>query len=116
MNPERKKQAGDLPHLSVVKPDALDGSEPRADYAINARVRQVLRRRWVRGDGLEIGTTDGVVLLRGPLELEPVSCREDEDSLDRERFLWRLRSELKAIPGVVDVVMEDGDEERTDAS
>jgi hypothetical protein len=88
---------------------------PAADFAINARVRQVLTRRWVRRDQLEIGTTEGVVVLKGQIEREP-GTPETEDDAARERFLHRLRSELKAIPGVVDVVMDTDSTERTQAS
>jgi hypothetical protein len=87
---------------------------PAADFAINARVRQVLTRRWVRRDQLEIGTTDGVVVLKGQIEREPAAV-ETEDPGAQERFLWRLRAELKAIPGVVDVVMDTDSTERTQA-
>ena len=85
-----------------------------ADFAINAKVRHLLARRWVRNDGLEIGTTNGVVFLRGLLCREPGGPLEEETPLARERFLWRLRTELLAIPGVVEVVMDVTDSERTD--
>lgn len=84
-----------------------------ADYAINARVRQVLSRRWVKLQDLEVGTTDGVVVLKGKLERELDGARGSMDREAYERFLWRLRSELKAIPGVTDVAMEVCDTERT---
>lgn len=84
-----------------------------ADFAINAKVRQVLARRWVIPEKLEVGTTDGVVLLKGHLEREPAGPgTEDVDA--RGLFLRRLRTELKAIPGVVDVVMDAPEAERTD--
>ncbi len=86
-----------------------------ADFAINAKVRQVLARRWVQMKGLEVGTTDGVVLIKGRLEREPGGLTLQGDALAQERFLWRLRSELRAIPGVADVVMDVAAMERTDA-
>ena len=72
------------------------------DFAINARVRRTLNRRWIRPQRLDVGTTDGVVFVKGPLEVEP-GFREP---LDREHLIRQLRSELQAIPGVVDVVLE----------
>lgn len=72
------------------------------DFAINARVRRTLGRRWVRPEWLDVGTTDGVVFVKGPLEVEP-GFREP---FDRERLIRQLRSDLRAIPGVVDVVLE----------
>ncbi len=87
-----------------------------ADFAINAKVRQVLARRWVQSEGLEVGTTDGVVLLKGRVEREPGGGSAAGDGVARDRFLWRLRSELRAIPGVVEVVMDMADTERTDRS
>lgn len=85
-----------------------------ADFAINAKVRHVLARRWVKKDGLEVGTTDGVVFLRGTLEREPGGPLEEENPMARKRFLWRLRNELMAISGVMEVVMDVTDSERTD--
>jgi hypothetical protein len=72
------------------------------DFAINARVRRTLGRRWIRPQRLDVGTTDGVVFVKGPLEVEP-GFREP---FDRERLIRQLRSDLQAIPGVVDVVLE----------
>ena len=92
--------------------DGAGDSRP-ADFAINARVRQVLSRRWVNLQGLEVGTTAGVVVLKGKLERELDGARGTMDREAYERFLWRLRSELKAIPGVSDVAMEVCDIERT---
>ena len=86
------------------------------DFEINARVRQVLARRWVVQHELEIGTTDGVVVLKGRLAREPGGPAAADCPEARETFLRRLRSELKGIPGVVDVVMELHDAERTDAA
>jgi hypothetical protein len=72
------------------------------DFAINARARRAIARRWIRCDHLDVGTTDGVVLVKGRLELEPGG----PELVDRERLIRGLRSDLTAIPGVVDVVME----------
>ena len=63
--------------------------------------------------GLEVGTTDGVVVLKGKLERELDGGRDEMDPEAYERFLWRLRSELKAIPGVTEIAMEVCDIERT---
>jgi hypothetical protein len=83
-----------------------------ADFAINAKVRQLLARRWVRTEGLEVGTTDGVVVIKGPLEREPGSLTMASDPDARDRFVWRLKSELRAIPGVTEVVLEVHSTER----
>jgi hypothetical protein len=72
------------------------------DYAINAQVRRVLSRRWIRQQSLDVGTTDGVVLVRGRLEVEPGG----PEVVDRDGLEWRVRRELARIPGVVDVVVE----------
>jgi hypothetical protein len=106
-------------HAVSREADSSPNNEPRdevqpADFAINAKVRHVLARRWVRKDGLEVGTTDGVVFLRGNLDREPGGPPEEENPMARERFLWRLRNELLAIPGVMEVVMDVTDSERTD--
>jgi hypothetical protein len=76
-----------------------------ADYTINARVMQILTRRWVTLSTVEVGTTDGVVLIKGALEREPGGW-EEADDLSRQRFLHSLRTAVRGIPGVVDVVME----------
>ncbi len=76
------------------------------DFAVNARVRQLLARHWVRQERLEVGTTDGVVLLKGCLELEPGGAISLEDERSRQRFVQRLRGDIAAIPGVADLVME----------
>jgi hypothetical protein len=86
--------------------ERADPSLGPADFAINARVRQVLTRRWVLTEGLEVGTTDGVVLIKGQLEREPGGLTMGTDADAGDRFVRRLRSEIKAIPGVTDVVME----------
>lgn len=91
-----------------------DGESQPADFAINARVRQVLARRWVIPHGLDVGTTDGVVLMKGRVEREPGGPVGTGAEDARERFLRRLRSEIKAIPGVVEVIMEIPEVERTD--
>ncbi len=78
----------------------------RADFTIHARVRQVLTRRWVRTDGLEVGTTDGVVVIKGSLDREPGGFTVGSDPAVRERFIKSLTRELKGIPGVTEVVLE----------
>jgi len=85
-----------------------------ADFAINAKVRQLLNRRWVNLAGLEVGTSDGAVFLRGQLEREPGGSVESETPMARDRFLHRLRNEIKAISGVLEVVMDIDETERTD--
>ncbi len=92
---------------------SADETQP-ADFAINAKVRQVLSRRWVNLGGLEVGTTNGVVLLRGNLDREPGGPVEMETPMARTRFLSRLRSELMAINGVLEVEMNIKETERTD--
>jgi hypothetical protein len=76
------------------------------DFAINARVRQTLARRWIQHQSLEVGTTDGVVLVKGRLVMEPGGLEDPQEGFPRERFVRRLKTELAAIPGVVDVVVE----------
>ena len=76
------------------------------DFAIHARVRRALARRWVRADRLEIGTTEGVVLLKGRLETEPGDRADSAGNEAWGRFVQDLSRELRAIPGVVDVVLE----------
>ena len=76
------------------------------DFAISARVRRVLTRRWVRAESLEIGVTEGVVLLKGFLAVEPGGGANLDDDAARARFLRRLRHDFLGIPGVVDVVMD----------
>ena len=92
----------------VVDAPADDGAggSPPADFAINAKVRQLLARRWVRIEGLEVGTTAGVVVIKGCLEREPGGLSMGNDADVGDRFVRRLRGELKAIPGVADVVLE----------
>ncbi len=85
-----------------------------ADYSINARVMQVLARRWVDLSGIEVGTTGGVVLIKGDLEREPGGWDANDD-LSRERFVHGLRTAIREIPGVVDVVMELDEHENTEA-
>jgi hypothetical protein len=79
---------------------------PNKDYVINARVRRVLARHWIEPSNLEVGTTDGVVVLKGrlALELEDGACLTDP--LRCARVLRRLKADVAAIPGVHEVVME----------
>ncbi|MBP7669501.1 MAG: hypothetical protein KA123_02875 [Candidatus Eisenbacteria bacterium] len=75
------------------------------DYAINARVRRVLARHWIDPGSFEVGTTDGVVVMKG----RPSFAMEGEefrDPLRCARMLQRLKSEVAAIPGVNDVVVD----------
>jgi hypothetical protein len=72
------------------------------DFAIQARVRRTLARRWIQAEGLDVGTTDGVVFVKGWLEVEP----GHPVPFDRERLIRGIRSDLSAIAGVVDVVLE----------
>ncbi len=91
---------------------APDQTKPvSADFTINARVMQILARRWIDMTGVEVGTTDGVVLIQGRLEREPKGWGED-DELARERFILSLRAQIRNIPGVADVVMRlhEGDD------
>lgn len=91
----------------VAAPTSQDAAAaPPADFAINAQVRRVLTRRWVRTDGLEVGTTDGVVLIKGSLDREPGSLTMSAEPDARDRFVRKLRGELMAIPGVTQVVLE----------
>jgi hypothetical protein len=76
------------------------------DFAINANVRRALARRWVRAERLEVGVTEGVVLLRGPLEVEAGGGADLAEPDARGRFLRRLRSDLLGLKGVTDVVMD----------
>ena len=76
------------------------------DYAIHARVRQLLARHWVCPDRLLVGTTEGVVVLKGDLAVEAGGGVRLDDPLQRARFLQRLRSEVAAIPGVEGVVLD----------
>jgi hypothetical protein len=77
-----------------------------ADFAINGKVRQILARRWIRPEPLEIGVTDGVVLIAGYLDLEPGGVKDAAQPETRARLIKRLRSEIGALPGVVDVVID----------
>jgi len=77
-----------------------------ADIAIQARVRQALARRWVRIDQLEIGVTEGVVLLRGCLDVEPGGAPEGDAPPACARLARRIERELRSLPGVLDVVMD----------
>jgi hypothetical protein len=79
---------------------------PENDFGINGRVRHVLAKRWVRSETLEIGVTEGVVLLKGYLDLEPGGGADLTNGGARARFLRRLRGDLLGIPGVTDVVMD----------
>lgn len=102
------------PRDDVQRGGAGDRSAESADYSINARVMQVLARRWVSLSGIEVGTTGGVVLIKGTLEREPGGW-EANDDLARERFVHGLRSAIRGIPGVVEVVMELNEQENTEA-
>ena len=84
------------------------------DFAINARVRRVLARHWVDPSSLEIGTTDGIVVLRGPLELVPGSMVDPEDPDARDSIVNRLRHEIRSIPGVSEVIIETSWQGRED--
>ncbi len=88
---------------------------PQNDFGINGRVRRVLAKRWVRSEPLEIGVTEGIVLLKGFLDLEPGGGIDMADAAARTRFLRRLRSDLLGIPGVTDVVMDLHGSEETAA-
>ena len=111
---KRSVPLSDGQRLPSSGPEVPDIEQQPADFAINARVRQLLTRRWVNRNGLEVGTTEGVVLLKGPIEREPAGVSSDQDPIAHEQFLWRLRTELKAIPGVIDVVIETPADERTE--
>lgn len=110
MNAKKKPRASMAARTSRRTVDAPASNGPSsgqpADFAINAKVRQLLARRWVCVDGLEVGTTDGVVVIKGSLEREPGSLTMGSDSDVGDRFVRRLRGELKAIRGVTDVVLE----------
>lgn len=92
----------------IVGAPASEGApaDPPADFAINAQVRQLLARRWVQTERLEVGTTDGVVVIKGNLDREPGSLTMSADPDARDRFVRKLRCELKSIPGVTEVVLE----------
>jgi hypothetical protein len=75
------------------------------DYAINARVRQLLQRHWVRPERLAVTTAEGVIVLTGALALEPGGGADLAEPVRLTRFLYRLRADLAAIPGVQDVVL-----------
>ncbi len=100
---------------AALRSEAPDPEPEAADFAINARVRHILTRRWIKREGLQIGTTDGVVVVRGPLERESAGPGIEESQTAHDQFLRRLRTELLGIPGVVDVVMEICNSERTDS-
>lgn len=80
------------------------------DFAIHARVRRLLTRRWIRTDCLEIGTTQGVVLLKGRLEAIPGAPRQGDGSWQRE--VQELAVAIRALPEVVDVAMQLREPER----
>jgi hypothetical protein len=88
---------------------------PQNDFGINGHVRRVLAKRWVRSETLEIGVTEGVVLLKGFLDLEPGGGIDLADGDARARFMRRLRSDLLGISGVTDVVMDLHSSEETAA-
>lgn len=77
-----------------------------SDFTISAQVRRQLVRRWVRAESLEVGVTEGVVLLRGSLVLEAGGAIDLADLTARSRFLRRLRGDLLSLQGVRDVVMD----------
>ena len=77
-----------------------------SDVVINARARRVLARHWVAPEGLEVGTTDGVVVVKGRLVLEPEGGAGLGDLLRRARLLQGLRSELAGIAGVRQVLID----------
>ncbi|MFH1143088.1 MAG: hypothetical protein V1774_00920 [Candidatus Eisenbacteria bacterium] len=76
------------------------------DYAINARVRQVLARHWIHPESLQVGTAEGIVVLKGPLVVEPGGGVNLDDTVHRARLVQRLRSEVEGIPGVRQVVFQ----------
>ncbi|MCK4414093.1 MAG: hypothetical protein KAY32_11160 [Candidatus Eisenbacteria sp.] len=78
---------------------------PNEDYAIHARVHQLLQRHWIRSERLAVTTADGVVVLSGALAVEPGGGVDLKDATRCTRFLYRLRADVAAIPGVQDVVL-----------
>lgn len=74
------------------------------DYAIAARVRRTLARLWIRTDTLEIGTTEGVVLLKGRLEFASRAGVRSGEGWEHTQS--RLGVALRTIPGVVDIVLQ----------
>ena len=98
----------DAPGVSQLRRWNLNGS----DFAIQARVRRLLARHRMRTDCLEIGTTQGVVVLKGRLERAPGVPRREDD--DWEREVRELAAAIRALPDVVDVATQLHEPERMD--
>lgn len=77
------------------------------DFAISAKVHRLLKRRWLRAEQLQVGVTEGVVLLRGRLGAEAAGVDLDDPAV-RGRFLGRLRRDLLSVSGVTEVVLDVG--------
>jgi osmotically-inducible protein OsmY len=72
------------------------------DFRINAAVQNLLQRRWAGAAHLDFGTTNGVVYLRGSMPGAAVS------DASPPALLRHIESEIRALPGVRDVVIGVG--------
>ncbi|MBD3237811.1 MAG: hypothetical protein GF330_14000 [Candidatus Eisenbacteria bacterium] len=83
-----------------------------SDFAIQARVQRLLARHWIRTDCLEVGTTQGVVVLKGRLEYLLGGSLGAE--CVAEQASQALRAAIRRLPGVVDVAMQVREPQKTE--
>lgn len=65
------------------------------DFRINAAVKSLIQRRWMSAEEIDFGTTNGVVYLRGSVPPDGAPSP----------LLAHIASEVRALPGVRDVVI-----------
>ena len=71
------------------------------DFRINASVMTVLTRRWVDTARLDVGTTNGVVYIRGAV---PPQAPNAPATTAGSALLGDIEREIRSLPGVRDVV------------
>lgn len=72
------------------------------DFRINAAVQSILSRRRVSTGGLDFGTTNGVVYVRGNLLASHAAAGDDPTN---RGMLREIEREIRTVPGVRDVVL-----------
>lgn len=79
-------------------------AQPVEDARIHSRVRSILFRRWVDAKSLHIGTVDGVVHIEGELKQSLSLAPSIGEGRPPLQFVRKIEREIRAIPGVRDVV------------
>jgi len=79
-------------------------AQPAGDARIHSRVKSILSRRWVDTKRLHVGTVDGVVHIEGELKQSLSLAPTIGVGRPPLQFVRKIERELRAIPGVRDVV------------